>query len=82
MFGPDISSLSRTEGLSKNMTKCSSPPAHARAKSISLTPSAHEEDEHHKTLRNLIKKMNDYKNKLEDRNEDSNLPPEDDFSGV
>lgn len=64
------------------MTKWSSPPAHARAKSISLTPSPHEEEEHHKTLRNLISKMNDYKNKLEDRNEDCHLPPEEDFSGV
>jgi hypothetical protein len=44
--------------------KWQSPAAHARAKSISLTPSPIEEDEHHKTLRNLIVKMNGYKNKL------------------
>lgn len=70
MFGPDISDLSRTAGFNRK-TERKSPPA--RTKSTALSPTQKDNDQH-QNLRILIVKMNAYKNKLEDRNDECHLP--------
>lgn len=65
VFGPDISSMSRTNGFERKSVTFDTPP---RPKSISLT-SPFQENSTHKNLRNLIHKMHDYKNKLSETND-------------
>ena len=62
VFGPDVSSMSRTAGFQKRSYILEATPP--RAKSISLT-SPYKQGQNHKNLKNLIGKMHDYKNKLE-----------------
>jgi hypothetical protein len=63
VFGPDISSFSRTATFQPPNKEIASSP---RVKSISLNASLNNSSEN-KNLRDLIGRMNVYKNKLEDR---------------